>query len=306
MSDTKAPNFRCILHGSFRKHFDKIQETHRAFTAAGVEVLAPNLEPIADVKDGFALFQNEVGEDPRLIELRYLHNLKQLGRGGFSYFVNVGGYIGKSASYELGIAQLTNTPCFFLEPLDDHPAYVPQNVVWRPKTLAAYIEEYQSLPKPHVHPDEQKIHKLWEDLMVPGSVIAVGGIIDHERPSGEKEVLLVQTHKWGGRFSIVGGKVRRNERLDEALHREVREETNLRGAVGAHLTTFDQLKDSGYYLPGIQHVFVDNVFSAESTDVILNEEAQGFIWMPVKEALRDLPIEPNARHVLELYAIAGT
>jgi hypothetical protein len=48
-----------------------------------------------------------------LVELLYLHNLKRLGRNGFSYFVNPDGYIGASASYELGIAQLTNVRCFF-------------------------------------------------------------------------------------------------------------------------------------------------------------------------------------------------
>jgi len=304
MAKSPAP-IRCVIHGSFRKHFDRIQEAHRAFTAAGIEVLAPQIGPIADVADGFALFSDEIGEDPRLIELRYLHHVKKLGRSGFSYFVNVDGYIGKSASYELGIAQLTNTPCFFLERLNDHPAYVPHNSVWDPETLAAYVAERGTLPEPQMHPDEAEIHRLFEDLMVPGSVIAVGGIIECARRNGEREVLLVRTHKWDGRFSIVGGKVRRNERMDEALLREVREETGLRGQVGQHLATFDQIKNSGYYLPGVQHVFVDNIVGVASRHVRLNEEAQDYVWMPAVEALRDLDIEPNARHTLELYAAAA-
>jgi nucleoside triphosphatase len=301
MHTTNAP-LRCVIHGSFRRHFDRIQDAHRAFTAAGIEVLAPQLGPIADIDEGFALFADEIGQDPRLIELRYLHHVKRLGRNGFSYFVNTDGYIGKSASYELGIAQLTNTPCFFAERLDDHPAYIPHNSVWSPETLAAYVAEHGTLPEPQMHPDEAEIHRLFEDLMVPGSVIAVGGIIERERRNGETEVLLVKTHKWGDRFCIVGGKVRRNERLDEALLREVREETGLRGRVGQHLATFDQIKNSGYYLPGVQHVFVDNVVRVDSRRVRLNEEAQEYVWLPAREALRDLDIEPNARHTLELYA----
>lgn len=299
-----SPRFRCVLHGSFGKHFDAIRDAHAAFTEAGIEVLAPKMQDFSAEEDGFLLFEDEVGLDPRLVELRYLHQIKALGREGFSYFVNPGGYIGKSASYELGIAQLTNTRCFFAEQIDDHPAYVPHQSIWSPQSLAAYIGEHRKLPEPKMHPDEREIHRLFEDLMVPGSVIAVGGIIEYARASGQKEVLLVKTHKWGGRYSIVGGKVRRNERLHEALHREVQEETNLRGRVGQHLITFDQLKNSGYYLQGIQHVFVDHVFRAESRDVRLNEEAQDYTWMPAEEALRDLPIEPNARHVLELYANA--
>ena len=139
--------------------------------------------------------------------------------------------------------------------------------------------------------------------MVPGSVVAVGGIIEYEptRPNREKEVLLVKTHKWGGRYSVVGGKVRRHERLDDALVREVQEETGLKAGVGGLICAFDQIKNSGYYSSGIQHIFVDKVVRAGSRKVKLNDEAQDYIWMPAKIALRDLPIEPNARHTLELY-----
>jgi ADP-ribose pyrophosphatase YjhB (NUDIX family) len=80
------------------------------------------------------------------------------------------------------------------------------------------------------------LHTLWEELIVPGSAVAAGAIIEHERT---KEILLVKTHKWGGRYSIVGGKVKRNERLSDTLLREVSEETGLKGTVGKHLATFD-------------------------------------------------------------------
>lgn len=287
---------RCVLHGSFGKHFDTIKEVRDVFIRAGIDVLAPLDEEITSFENGFALFRGEEGLDPRQIELQYLHHLKRLGENGFSYFVNPGGYIGKSASYELGIAQVTGVPCFFREPLDDHPAYHHGNSIWKAELLAEYILEHGRLPEPAVHPDEKKIHALWEELMVPGSVVATGGIIENR-----KDVLLVRTHKWGGRWSIVGGKVRRNERLDAALLREVREETGLDGKVGGHLCTFDQIKNSGYYRSGITHVFVDNVVHVDSRLVRLNEEAQEYVWLPPKKALSDLDIEPNARHTLELY-----
>ena len=117
----------------------------------------------------------------------------------------------------------------------------------------------------------------------------------------EKEILLVKTHKWGNRYSIVGGKVRRNERLHQALIREVQEETKLHGEVGAHLCTFDQIKNSGYYRGGVQHIFVDNIVKVRSKNVTLNEEAQDYIWALPSEALKHLDIEPNARTTVELY-----
>ncbi|HUZ93000.1 MAG TPA: NUDIX domain-containing protein [Candidatus Paceibacterota bacterium] len=298
-----SAQFRAVIHGSFRKHFAEIQRVRQIFERAGIEVLAPAAADIARFEDGFAILESDKAVDQRLIELRYLHNLKKLGPSGFSYFIDPEGYIGASASYELGIAQLSNVRCFFMEAPKNHPAYVHKNSVWHPELLTEYILEYGKLPEPEVHQNELVIQALWEDLIVPGSVVTVGGIIEYADSSKkEQEILLVKTHKWGGRYSIIGGKVRRNERLAEALLREVREESGLQGVVGEHLATFDQIKYSGYYLKDVSHVFVDNVVRVGSKNVVLNEEAEEFIWMPARAALRDLDIEPNARHTVELYA----
>lgn len=299
-----GPKFRAVLHGSFRKHFNEIKRAHKLFTDAGIEVLAPAMSEIRSFEGGFAVLESDKEKDQRMIELLYLHNLKRLGVGGFSYFVNPDGYIGKSASYELGIAQISNVPCFFSDKIDDHPAYLHKNSVWKPENLAEYILKENKLPSPRVRRNEKAIHKLWEDLMVPGSVVAGGAIIEYEpsKPQKEKEILLVKTHKWGGRYSIVGGKIRRNERLDEGILREVKEETGLKGGVGTHIATFDQIKNSGYYLSGIQYIFADKIVNVASKKVRLNEEAEDFIWLPAKNALKELNIEPNARHTVELYA----
>lgn len=291
-----------MLHGSFRKHFELIKGVHQIFTEAGIEVLAPAFSEIKYFEDGFAVLESDKEKDQRMIELLYLHHLKRLGENGFSYFVNHEGYIGKSAAYELGIAHISNIPCFFAEKLDDHPAYLHKNSVWKAEHLAEYIIENGRLPGPKIKRNEKVIHKMWEDLMVPGSVVATGGIIEYDSGKKGKEVLLVKTHKWGGRYSVVGGKVRRNERLEDALLREVKEETGLRAKVGRHLCTFDQLKNSGYYMGGVQHIFVDNVVEVNSKRVQLNDEAQEYIWLPARIALRELSIEPNAKHTLELYA----
>jgi ADP-ribose pyrophosphatase YjhB (NUDIX family) len=273
------------------------------FTDAGIEVLAPSVSEISEVKNGFAVLSTDKETDPRMIELLYLHNLKRLGENGFSYFVNPGGYLGRSASYELGIAQISNTRCFFSEPIADHPAYVHKNSIWKPELLVEYILTRGSLPEPKTYKNEKIIHKLWEDLMVPGSVVAVGGIIEYDGIDAkqEKEILLVKTHKWGGRFSMIGGKVRRNERLEDALKREIMEESGLASKVGRHICTFDQIKNSGYHKAGIQHIFVDSVVQVASRRVRLNEEAEDYVWMPARQALEELPLEPNARHTIELY-----
>lgn len=293
-----------MLHGSFRKHFGEIKRIHKLFTENSIEVLAPAMSEIKAWEDGFAILESDQEKDRRMIELLYLHNLKRLGENGFSYFVNPEGYIGKSVSYELGIAQVSNVPCFFSEKICDHPAYIHKNAIWSPEQLVEYIIQYQQLPEPRIKKQEKFIHKLWEELMVPGSVVAVGGIIEYEsnKQNREKEILLVKTHKWGDRYSVVGGKVRRNERLETAFKREIKEETGLDAVVGGHICTFDQIKNSGYYISGAQHIFVDKVARVNSKKVRLNDEAQSYLWVPPHVALRELLMEPNARFTLELYA----
>lgn len=293
---------QCVLHGSFRRHWGEIQRVRALFEAAGITVLVPAAGEFTGEQGGFLILDTDTSFDPRAIELHYLHNLKKLGRTGFSYFVNPDGYIGASVAYELGIAQISNINCFFQSPPANHPAYVPNYALWSPEDLAEYVAINQAVPVSAVQPNEKIIHQLWTDLMVPGSVVAVGAIIELESVKKEKEILLVKTHKWGGRYSMIGGKVRRNELLQEALVREVAEETGLRAQIGQDICTFDQIKSSGYCEPGVQHIFVDKVARVSSRRVQLNEEAQEYVWMPARVALRDLDIEPNARHTVELYA----
>jgi ADP-ribose pyrophosphatase YjhB (NUDIX family) len=294
--------FKCVLHGSFQKHFDELKQAREIFEAAGIEVLAPKRSEIVSFESGFARLEGEAAADPRLVELQYLQHLRTLGSRGFSYFVNPDGYIGRSASYELGIAQATNVPVFCLRRLKDLPAYLHHNSVWRPGQLTEYIAEHGALPDPQVRPNENLIHRLWEKLLIPSSVVAAGAIIEHAgKRRGEPEILLVKTHKWGGRYSLVGERVRWNERLKEALVRGVKEETGLTAVPRRHLCTFDQIKDSGYYRPGVSHVFVDYAVTVESKRVTLDDEAEDFAWMPAREALDGLPLEPNARKTVEHY-----
>lgn len=295
------PHFRCVIHGSLRKHLREMGQAIEIFQQAGIEVLAPQMADIVKEQDGFLFFKGEERSDPRLIELLYLQNLRRLGRNGFSYFVNPGGYIGKSVSYELGVAQTHNVRCFFQQNIVDHPAYIEPGNVWSAESLAEYITRHHQLPGPRETRPSQ-LNKLWQQLFVPGSVVATGAVIEYRGSrSHEPEILMVRTHKWHNRFSMVGGKVRRGERLTEALRREVKEETGLDASIGEHICTFDQIQHSGYYDSGIQHVFVDNVVRVDRKNVVLNEEAQEYVWLPPRQALAELPIEPNARHTLQLY-----
>lgn len=295
--------YKCVVHGSFGRHFSEIRSAMRTFKQAGIKVIAPESDEITAIKGSFLLLGDEERLDPRFVELRYLHQLHKLGPNGFSYFVNPGGYLGRSAAYELGIAQATNVPCYFSHQPKDLPVYVPSSHIISANDLTEYIMSNGCLPSVTKSQSRNSLHKLFQKLISPGSVVATGGIITYQsKPSSLPEVLLVKTHKWGNRYSMVGGKVRRGERLHDALRREVKEETGLRADIGNHIATFDQLKNSGYYQDYIHHMFVDYEVKVDSKNVRLNEEAQDYIWAPAEQALVELDIEPNARHTLELYA----
>jgi len=296
----------CVLHGSLRKQYDLMREVADLFSSNGITVVAPVLTERVGETEGFVHLAGDVSSDPRVQELRYLRHVAELGREGFSYYLNPDGRLGVSVSYELAIDLLLNVRTIFMEKLVDHPAYVPHNSVWRPEELVSYISEKGMYPPPVVVPDERPIREMLGELILPGSIVAVGGIIvDYSskkyKTGQERDVLMVKTHKWGGRFSIVGGKVRRNERLAEGLVREIAEETGLEGEVKESICTFDEIQGSGYYLKGTHKVFTDTVVRVCSRKVVLNDEAEAYVWMPGSVALRDLDIEPNARKTLEVY-----
>jgi nucleoside triphosphatase len=285
----------------------EIGEASELLTAAGVEVLAPTSSEIVSEQDGFVLMEGEDGLDPRLVELRYLKHLRRLGPQGSSLFVVPGGRIGLTASYELGLAQALGVRTIFTEAPDDHPVYLPGGSIYSVADLAKYIEVHQELPAAYPvrdikgTPEEaDEAYHLWEHLSPVHSIVAVGALIEYRPKDGPVEVLLVKTHKWGGRYSIIGGKVNRHELLQQALLREIMEETGLTVEVKRHLDTSDQIKDSGFYIP-VQQIFVDFVAEATTRDVKLNGEAQGHLWIPAAEALATLEIEPNAKHLLEIY-----
>ena len=117
-----------------------------------------------------------------------------------------------------------------------------------------------------------------------------------------KKIKYLLLHYESGHWDFPRGHIERGETEQITAAREIKEETGLDSGVGEHICTFDQIKNSGYYLAGTQHIFVDKVARVQSKKVSLNYEAQEYIWIPPKIALRDLPIEPNARHTLELYS----
>ena len=95
---------------------------------------------------------------------------------------------------------------------------------------------------------------------------------------------MVRSHKWGGLYGLVGGHVELGETLQEALGREVKEETGLDIASSKFLMPQECIFDKRFW----QHshfIFFEFVCQVDSSDVVLNSEAESFEWISPRDAL---------------------
>lgn len=100
----------------------------------------------------------------------------------------------------------------------------------------------------------------------------------------DDRVLLVRTHKWSHKWGIPGGKIKFNEASEDALRREMREETGLEiGDIRFELVQDCRLPEEFYRRA---HFLLLN-YTARTTsgEVQLNEEAEEFRWCTLDEAL---------------------
>jgi dihydroneopterin aldolase len=120
-------------------------------------------------------------------------------------------------------------------------------------------------------------------------------------PDGD--VLLVQSKKWHDLYSIPGGKIEIGETREEALHREVREETglkvkNIRFALVQECIFSSEFWQKRHF---IMNDFIADLDPAYSKDqVVLNDEAYAFRWIAPVEALQ-LPLHHECRVFIEWY-----
>jgi nucleoside triphosphatase len=105
----------------------------------------------------------------------------------------------------------------------------------------------------------------------------------------EGKLFLMRSHKWKDKWVLPGGHLELGERLENALRREVKEETNL-DVQDVQFVCFQEfIYDDAFYSPS-HFIFFDFACRAGSSDVKLNEEAQEYAWLALDEALK-MPID---------------
>lgn len=117
--------------------------------------------------------------------------------------------------------------------------------------------------------------------------------------NSEGKLFLMRSHKWRGQYVIPGGHIELGERMEDALRREIREETGLE-IYGIAFLGFQEFIHDDAFWKKRHFIFFDYVCRTDGGDVTLNDEAQSYVWVSLDEAL-SLPVEPYTVRAIEMY-----
>lgn len=112
----------------------------------------------------------------------------------------------------------------------------------------------------------------------------------------EGNVFLMKSRKWHDKYVIPGGHVELGEKIEDALKREVKEETGL-GIYDIRLIGFQECIFDKAYWKKRHFVFFDFSCKTGSAEAKLNPEGQEYVWVTVEEALK-LPLAPYTRKTI--------
>jgi len=114
--------------------------------------------------------------------------------------------------------------------------------------------------------------------------------------------MLVRSKKWGDKYTVPGGHIELGERAEDAIVREVKEETGLDSVAKELLIVQQAIYPEGFYKHE-HYVFMDYVCKATSSEVKLDgRELQSFIWVRPEDAL-NLDLEEYTRNFVQKYIL---
>jgi 8-oxo-dGTP diphosphatase len=126
-------------------------------------------------------------------------------------------------------------------------------------------------------------------------VLGVGALILEQ-----DRVLLVERGRepLAGYWSLPGGVVEAGERLEDAIVREVFEETGLAVRTGAIATVFERIIPDAAGTCEYHYVLIDFYCTIEGGELRPGDDSRSVKWFDVS-ALSDLPMTAGTREVIE-------
>jgi phosphoglycolate phosphatase len=124
-------------------------------------------------------------------------------------------------------------------------------------------------------------------------IATVGALIFND----DGDVLMVRTHKWSDLWGIPGGKIKWGEPCEDALRREIKEETDLEICDVEFVLVQDCIHSKEFYREAHFILLNYTCRCAGGPRVTLNEEAREFRWVKPKEASA-MPLNQPTRRLL--------
>jgi len=123
----------------------------------------------------------------------------------------------------------------------------------------------------------------------------VGALIFNQ----EGKIFLMKSHKWNNQYVMPGGHIELGETMQQALTREIKEETNL-NIYDLKFLLFQEFIFDAVFWKKRHFFFFDFACKTKSTQVTLNEEGQEYVWVKPEDALK-MPVEPYTLKTIQTY-----
>ncbi len=114
-------------------------------------------------------------------------------------------------------------------------------------------------------------------------------------------LFLMKSHKWSNKYVVPGGHIEIGEKIEDALEREVKEETGLDIYDPKFICLWEFISENEYFKKS-HMIFLNYLVKAGSNDAMLSEESQEYVWVTPKDALT-LSLEKYTKLTIEKYIL---